>query len=258
MALENRLMKEECQVQSLGTKFLRDIPTMEVDHAIKFGYFYGIFAFALLCVFGLNGCSNASAKNRKEITELQTIAGRNEGEGRHPIYRAQAPISWIRHDSLSEDTLTDTTKPLCEFVIMEKDDILRIAIHNFPTDQISERIPPEAQVARWQRQFESLDKIHSLTIPQSFSGYSGLLFIGEGKMHEQNVAVLGWSLQLAPEHYRNLQQNATHKSIFLYRQMRSDVTIKAIGPVHLVQKHKQAIIDFARTFELIKEIPSRA
>jgi len=229
-----------------------------LEKTLKSIYFYGALMVALICALGLNSCSNPTNSVKTETTELQIIAGRNEGEGRQSIYRAQVPVNWIRHDSLSEDTLVDTTKALCEFIIMENSDIIRIAIHNFPSMQISDRIPPEAQVARWQRQFESLDKINSTTIPQSFSGYSGLLFSGEGKMQERTVAMLGWSLQLAPEHYRSLLQAATPKTATLYKQMRSDITIKAMGPAELMRKHKQAITDFARTFELIREIPSRA
>ncbi|MBA3817040.1 MAG: hypothetical protein H0X29_11090 [Parachlamydiaceae bacterium] len=205
----------------------------------------------------LCACHTKSNIIKKEPTELQVIAGRNEGEGRQPVYRMQTPLSWIRHDPLPSETLLDTTKALCEFIILENSDVIRISIHNFPSMQIDDRIPPQAQVARWERQFNPLDKINSKTIQQSFSGYSGLLFSGEGQIDEKQVAMLAWSLVLAPEHYRMLQQAPSHKTVSLYKQMRSDVTIKAVGTIELMRKHQPAIYSFARTFELIREIPTR-
>lgn len=222
------------------------------------GRLFIALAATLICAMGLNSCHSQTNDIKTEVAEWQAIAGRDEGEGRQSIYRVKAPISWIRHDPLPTDTLVDTTKALCEFIIMENSDTLRIAIHNFPSMQITDRIPPQAQIARWQRQFESLDKTRSTITPQSFSGYSGLLFYGEGKVQGKETAVLAWSLQLAPEHYRNLQQAVSPKTALLFKQIRSDITIKAVGPTELMHKHKQTITNFARTFELIKEIPSRA
>lgn len=218
---------------------------------------FALILFIAILAFNLCSCDKHPQKTIEETTELQVIDGRDDGQGRLSLYRVQAPISWIRHDPLPTDSLKDTTKFLCEFIIMDNDDIIRIAIHNFPSLLISDRISSQAQVARWQRQITSLDPLTTYTIPQSFSGYSGLLFFGEGKMDEKEVAILSWSLQIAPEHYRNLQQEELTKNPSIYSQMRADVTIKAVGPKHSMRKHKQAITKFARSFELIREIPTR-
>ena len=73
-------------------------------------------------------------------------------------------------------------------------------------------------------------------------------------MNGQQIMVLGWALQLPLEHY----QTILHSSLQEKDSMRSDVTIKAVGPLSLMQKHKEAIIAAARSFELIEEIPNRS
>lgn len=188
---------------------------------------------------------------------LQEIMGRQEGGNRFPVYRIQVPDEWIRRDPLPADTLLDTTKALCEFIILDETQTVRIAIHNFPSMKLEDRIPSTAQVARWQRQFEPLDPVESNVIPQAFSGYSGLLFSGTGRINEKATSTLAWALQLAPEHYRTLSLPKTPEEESLFKQMRADVTIKAIGPKHLMEKYKQTIVIFARSFELILEIPTR-
>jgi len=182
---------------------------------------------------------------------MDVIQGRDNDGPRLPVYRMRVPDSWIRRDPLPGESLIDTTKSLCDFLIYEDDGIIRIFIHNFPTKTIEERIPPSAQVARWQRQFESLVPHESHINPQAFSGYSGLLFTGVGILNNEETMVLAWALQIAPEHCRTL----SNPDSYLNKQMRSDVTIKAMGPVTLMKKHKQAIETVARSFELIEEIP---
>lgn len=70
--------------------------------------------------------------------------------------------------------------------------------------------------------------------------------------------VLGWSLQLSPEHYRMLSHPSSAENEDKYQQMRADVTIKAVGPKALTEKHRTKIMAFARSFELIEEIPVRS
>jgi len=77
------------------------------------------------------------------------------------------------------------------------------------------------------------------------------LFTGVGILNNEETMVLAWALQIAPEHCRTL----SNPDSYLNKQMRSDVTIKAMGPVTLMKKHKQAIETVARSFELIEEIP---
>lgn len=68
--------------------------------------------------------------------------------------------------------------------------------------------------------------------------------------------MMGWSMQMGSEHYRNLLFAEAINPSKEFWQMRSDFTIKALGPSSLMQKYRLDIISFARRFELIKEIPN--
>lgn len=212
--------------------------------------------FLFTTLISITSCDNAStsdaaSKKNQPSIRLHEINGRDH----QPLYRIRAPESWIQRDPLPNESLTDTTKAICEFIIRESDEIIRIAIHNFPSEIIQERIPPEQQVFRWKNQFELLIPESSSTIPQAFSGYSGLLFEGIGILKGKSTMMLSWALQLAPEHYQILvhySQMPNEKS------MRADITIKAVGSLPLMKKHREAIIAMGRSFELIEEIPSRS
>ena len=204
---------------------------------------------------------------------MQEIKGRDYDGLRFNVYRVRVPIYWIRRESFPEESLTDTKKSICEFLIPHSNESIRISIHNFPSESIDQRIPPAAQVARWQRQFEILYPEESGIVPQAFSGYSGLKFKGVGRLkpevkdHEakvqegksatltQDTTVIGWSLQIGKDHYRALSHPLKPSENNLYREMRADVTIKVQGPKELMQEHEEEIITFARSFELIEEIP---
>jgi len=200
------------------------------------------------------GCSPS---NDNDANTHHTIKGRDFTNKRFPVYRINTPNSWIRCDPLPKESLTDTTKPLCEFVIKDPHGAIRIAIHNFATDTIDQRISPIAQVERWKRQFTTISPTDISVTPQAFSGYEGLYFRGTGDLKGANTTVLAWSLCLAPEHYRMLS-HAEEDMAALYREMRADVTIKAVGRADMMELHEEDIIDFARSFELIEEIPSRS
>jgi len=179
-----------------------------------------------------------------------TIAGREEP--RTPLYRAQvAPVLRLKPElqvlSLKPElqNLKDTTIPLAEFTIED----VKVTVHNFPSDRLEDRIPPAAQIARWKQQFDEILPSNTQISPAAHGGFSGLYFQGTGISHGLPHAVLGWSMQIAPEHYQNLHDQR-------YRQMRSDYTIKAVGPPDQIQKHRKEIEQFANTFELIEEIPS--
>jgi hypothetical protein len=206
-----------------------------------------------LLIFCCAGCS--SDPEVSALKPMQSITGRSEESGRFPVYRIPLVQNWVRRDPLPEETLEDTTKPLCDFFIRDNGETLRIAIHNFPSTTFEERIPPSAQIARWQQQLGYIDPANSKIESQAFNGYCGLLFWGE----TVDQAVLGWSLQLGLEHYRSLidfeEREPAKRS--LYRQMRSDVTIKATGPPTMLRKYSKSIITFVRSFELIEEIPTR-
>jgi hypothetical protein len=209
-----------------------------------------IFFFAL-CFFNSCEKSNSTLANAGFIEEIK---GRDEEGKRLAVYRIRVPEEWIRHDPPPEESLVDTTKALCEFIIKDGNQHIRIAIHNFPSERMDQRIPPAAQVARWQRQLSSFDPTDSSTVSQVFNGFVGLLFTGVGQLNGENTKILGWSLQIANEHYRALSNPSTANAA-RYRQMRADVTIKAVGPRELMESHSQAITDFAQSFELIEEIP---
>jgi hypothetical protein len=210
-----------------------------------------IFLLLSLCLIG---CDHESPP----ISSFQwrTISGRTEA--REPIYRIKAPIDWTRHDPLFEESLADTTKPLCEFYVKEGDEVIKISIHNFPSDHITQRIPPLAQIARWERQFQQLCPEETHIAPQGYNGFSGAFFQGTGIMNGTLMTVLGWAMQIAPEHYHTLSYPETSQEALLYPQMRADFTIKVVGPKDLVHKQMHSLIAFARSFELIDEVPHRS
>jgi hypothetical protein len=185
----------------------------------------------------LSGCSQKTEDDPSIASVMQEIKGRDNGGPRFPVYRVKIPEEWMRRDPMPDESLIDTTKALCEFLIREDNQVIRIAVHNFPSDNINERIPPNAQVARWKRQFEQLFASDFSITPQSFNGYEGLFFIGTGIQKNEETMVLGWSLQIAPEHYRMLSHAAPAEEA-KYKQMRADVTIKAVGPKAIMEKHQ--------------------
>lgn len=214
---------------------------------------------ALAIFFGslLSGCSSESAPQAALL--MQEIKGREFEGVRLAVYRVQIPSEWMRRDPLPTESLIDTTKALCEFLIQEESEgFIRISIHNFPTETIEQRISPSAQVSRWQKQFAPLYATESSTTPVAFSGFSGLSFIGRGLLDGKESMVLGWTLQIAPDHYHALSHPPLKNSAALYKQMRADVTIKAVGPRGLMEKYQASIHSFARSFELIEEIPKRS
>jgi hypothetical protein len=221
-----------------------------------------------IILFLLFACLSTSCQDQSKITSntsFQEIAGRDFGKEnqssyiRNKIYRCHAPPNWHRNDPSQHESIADTTKALCEFVIDEDGEEIHITIHNFPTSKAEERIPPGAQVARWKRQFTDLDLTTLSVTPQSNGGFAGLLFEGSGILKGETSTVMAWGMQLGPEHYSTLNFHM-NTSLSLqeqehFRQLLSDYTIKAVGPVALVEKHRDAILAFARSFELIEEIP---
>ncbi len=208
-------------------------------------------ALSLACLLHFSSCSNGESV---ENSRWQNIRGRDDKTNpRAPIYRAKIPLAWILNDLHRNESITDTTKPLCELLIKEDQESIRITIHNFPVSNFNERIPPAAQIARWKRQFDFLDPTTIAVTPQAFGGFCGVVFEGRGQIQGLEVAVMGWSMQLGSEHYYALNQLSS-----LSKQMQADYTIKAVGNPELIEKHREAILAFARTFELIEEIPSNS
>ena len=166
------------------------------------------------------------------------------------IYRALAPSNWIRQDPQPAESLADTTKSVCEFYIREEGQSLRLTIHTFPFIQPNTRIPPQAQIVRWKRQFEEINPLAATIMPEAHGGFSGLFFEGEGIQQGLPIKVIGWSMQLAPVYERQLSQ-AKHPHDSLKR---ADYTIKASGPPDLMNKHRLDILAFAHSFEMIDEL----
>lgn len=193
------------------------------------------------------------------LSAYSQICGRDADNSmeRPAIYRAKVPGNWQRIDPSALESITDTMKPLCEFLIVENQQQIRITIHNFPSDSAENRIPAQAQVARWKRQFSQLDPETVSITPEAYHGFTGLQFEGTGTMNGEVITVLGWAMQIATEHYSALQWHIGQmQDANSLKQMQADYTIKAKGPREHLKKHKQAIIAFARSFELIEEIPS--
>lgn len=213
----------------------------------------------------ISGCSTQSPISK--ITDsYQEICGRDIGSDaseRYPIYRVRVPNEWKRVDPIQNESITDTTKSLCEFIIDgDYDKHIRITVHNFPVDNADQRIPPIAQITRWKRQFTTIDQTSLQVIPQAFAGFSGLLLEATGIVKNEEISLIGWAMQIAPEHYSTLTASMgrptdpiLHKNSDI-KQMRAEYTIKATGPKDLMAIHRMTIINFARSFELIEEIPS--
>ncbi len=183
----------------------------------------------LICLI-LIACAASCGTPEFPKAGYQEIPGRDQ----KPLYRIKVPFGWQR--KLVEGSLDDTTKPICEFLI---EGSVRATIHNFPNI----KVPPQAQITRWKKQFSALDPHGIFITPQAFSGYVGLKFEGSGLIEGKKTTMIGWSLQLAPELYS-----------FIKGQLGSDVTIKVVGPKEMVESYKEEIERFARSFELIQDI----
>lgn len=163
-----------------------------------------------------------------------------------PIYRARVPSNWQRQAPVSDDQREDTMQPNCHLRIEDSEGSIDIIVHNFPSESMEARIPPAAQVARWQRQVGARASTADLVQPIAHAGFIGLSYAADG--------VMAWSLQLAKEHYLALSMAPDSRR---KHQMRADYTIKATGPEGALARHRREITAFARSFELIDEIPVR-
>jgi len=213
---------------------------------------------AITLAFIFESCSS---EKKEESLTFQTILirGRNEGLNiteRPYIYRISIPLEWSYKEVDLTTSIADSRLPIAEIHIGEAQGEVLISLHNFPLEKNARTIPPMAQISRWKGQFTSLDHTKSSLIPQSFSGYVGFRFEGAGIIKGRQTTVLGWALQVSPEHFLTLSYPRDELEEEVLKQMRGDVTIKVTGPPKLVEKHKQAIDRFARTFEMVHEIPS--
>jgi hypothetical protein len=218
---------------------------------------YQIHIVFFLCLFG---CQEASLDRTN--ASYQEISGRDFGDGqRFPVYRARVPTNWQRIDPAKSESIVDTTKPVCTFVIKDNDveEEARLSIHNFPIEEFAKSIPASAQVARWKGQFAVIDPISLHVTPCSHGGFAGLRFEATGIQKNKPTTILAWAMQLAPQHCNSLSNSialiSDANQTLRLRQMRADYTIKAVGDPQIISKHMEEIVDFADTFELIEEIP---
>lgn len=212
----------------------------------------------LIFLFLATGCSTEeTVKNTPSY--WQEINSRDEGNPalRFPIYRAKVPLHWIRQDPEKNISIKDTTKAICEFYIDQENEKLRITVHSFPTETKEQQIPPFLQIHRWKRQFDDLSPVDSKVSPLSNGGFVGFSFEAVGSLNGVATVVLGWSMQMASEHYYTLQNPEPSLSDFYQKQRRADYTIKAVGSPSMMNQHKKEIQVFAKSFELIEEIPAR-
>lgn len=195
----------------------------------------------LLCLCA--GCDSFRESSTVSY-QWQTINSRDSGQPleREPLYRVKVPTHWIRHNPASTESITDTTKPLCEFYLEEEEQYFHLTVHNFP----NQRIPPMAQVSRWRQQFQDLDSTQTFISNVSHSGFVGVLLEAEGILKGKPTQLLAWSMQLAPEYTQKLD----------HTQKKADYTIKVVGAPDLIHQQKEAILLFANSFELIDELPS--
>ena len=193
--------------------------------------------FLLLLIF-LAGCSSEAPLPR------EVIWGRSSGAP--PLYRAEVPASWEKLPR--EEGLEDTTRPIASYLIREGAQAIRIAVHNFPAYEKQQRIPPQANLARWRGQFEELKESHWAVKACSRGGFCGLMLDASGKLRGEEARLLAWSMQMAERPWNALQLRG-------FSEKGADYTIKASGPLSLMNKHAPQIERFAETFELIEELP---
>lgn len=220
-----------------------------------------MFFFFILIFLSLCSCEYQPPNTHKEAPlhlrapsyNWARVNSRDDGDptARFPLYYAKVPTDWIRIDATSEESLADTKKPLCEFLIEEGEAEIKITIHNFPSNTIEERIPPLAQIDRWKGQFESLERTQTYVHPAIHNGFIGLFLECEGILQKKPSMLLGWAMQLAPEYYTILSFDNSLYS----RQERADYTIKAVGNPQMMKKHRSTIMFFAHSFQLIDELP---
>lgn len=188
-------------------------------------------------------------------TTWQQFCCRDRGNPaeRLALYRAKVPSNWIREDS--DESVLDSRKPICSFRIGDPHDPTHLAIHTFTFDSFDQRIPPAAQIARWKRQFDELDLSTLIIDPQAYGGFTGLSLYACGQIKEKETGVLGYSMQLASQHWMILQNDLENN--FKLKQMSADYTLKAVGSPSSIARWKDEIELFANSFELIDEVPTR-
>jgi hypothetical protein len=214
----------------------------------------------LTVLLSICGCSSGGNPVERGFV-WQELSGRDGGGAdfsRDLIYRAKVPIKWRRLDPSVGESIFDTMKANCEFTIEDSKGDVRVVVHNFPSALKHERIPPMAQVSRWKRQFSILEAVSLREDPYAHGGFAGTFFEASGLIEGKRQAFIGIAMQLDSEHFQVLRQDqGSDSELRLSYQKCADYTIKASGSPESIDKHRREIQVFARSFELIEEIPER-
>lgn len=167
-----------------------------------------------------------AACNEPEIPQVkkETFSGRYT---KRALYQTEVPLHWQRIEP--EGDLRDTKIPIVSYQI---EDAL-LTLHTFPYSSFEMRIPPEAQVERWKRQFNNAGEVTQV----AHGGFGGFRHEIEGEM-------IGYAMQLSPVLFKAI----------LDQDIRADYTIKCVGPQITLEKYRDEIDDFATNFEWIVPI----
>lgn len=182
----------------------------------------------LILLFILISCNDRPSISNSVLIKFH---GR---QGNDWLYQAEVPQDW-KHVAPEKTSLSDTTLPIYTFLIGREDPI-RLTIHSFPSTSLDERIAPQAQVLRWQKQLKGISS-QEIT-PIHHGGFGGFRYYAEN----QHTGVVAYAMQLTPKLYQNTTS----------QEKRSDYTIKAVGSVEAIQKAFSEIDRFAESFELIE------
>lgn len=209
--------------------------------------------FLIIVFVSLTACSsNLDEKYSNKKSSWQKFTARNEESDLFKpfIYQAFTPNSWKRVDSLLEESITDTKKPICEYQIFDEEEVLHLFVHTFPFNRSQMRIPCQAQITRWKSQFEELNPLYTEVVNESHSGFCGMKLEAQGIYKQKECKMIAWSMQLANEHEREL--NLSPQLIDQYKL--ADYTIKVVGSPDLIDNQINAIQRFAESFEFIEEL----
>lgn len=182
--------------------------------------FFWIFCFLLV------GCHEVDHAN----TQKETFSGRYKNTA---IYQADVPFHWERLDPTGD--LTDTKMPICSYKIGED----TLTLHNFPYSNIEERIPPEAQIKRWQAQIPNGD--YDIT-PFSNGGFGGFRL----EATDEKKGMIAYTMQLTPVIFRFFPVNEL--------DLKADYTIKLTGSPESIERNRRDVDAFALSFEYITPI----
>ena len=200
-------------------------------------------------LFLLTSCSEAKNDHRYQ---WQKIAARNEEKSlnRPLVYQALLAKQWKKIPIPFDQSIYDSKLAVCQFLIEETKPELSLFLHTFPFNKGQMRPSPQAQIERWKRQFEAATSLEMEVTPFSCNGFCGLKLIAEGKMKGKPVQMIAYAMQLAEEHRREIELSLSP----LDRYKLADYTIKIVGPLLDLQRHKEDIEKFAQSFEFIDEL----